>query len=80
MLDNLMEINGLIVGDGSSDKMLLSPVEWLVRRVFPTKAINLQFADLRRFPNIGSSLRDRISAAIELYDFNMLFIHRDAEK
>ena len=75
----IRSIECTLVGDGSSDKMLIYPIRWLLRELFPTYAINIEFADLRGQISSRSPLEERINVALDLYPCNLLFIHRDSE-
>jgi hypothetical protein len=69
-----------LLADGSSDRALLPVITWLLREKLPSRAITLDWADLRRLPRVSSSLTARIQAAVEYYPCDLLFVHRDAEK
>ena len=69
-----------LLSDGSSDRMLMPALNWLLRHHLPNHAIEPQWADLRRMPRPPKKLSDRIKLALELYECDLLFIHRDAEK
>jgi hypothetical protein len=65
-----------LVADGSSDKILMAPIEWLLRDVFPTESINGAFyARVRQGEGLAANLR----LALLAYPCEVLFIHRDAE-
>jgi len=70
-----------LLSDGSSNKVLLSIIEWLLRQHLRQTAIDGEWADLRRLPNPPprSNIPERIKWSIELYPCDILFIHRDAE-
>lgn len=74
------ELNFSLMGDGPSDKALIPIIKWALEHVGVEIAIQAQFADLLKFPNPPSGLAERITAAVEYYPCNILFIHRDAEK
>lgn len=67
------------LSDGTSDKMLISPINWLLRLKFPECPINVNFADLRQVLQGKESLSDKICLAIELFPCRVLIIHRDTE-
>ena len=69
-----------LLSDGSSDKMLMSVLDWLLNLHCPNYALESIWADLGRLPNPPKKLQDRIIETIEQYEPNLLFIHRDAER
>ncbi|MCY7275921.1 MAG: hypothetical protein LH702_19840 [Phormidesmis sp. CAN_BIN44] len=77
----MMELRYTLLSDGSSDKALISILDWLLQTHLNNLAIQSQWADLRR---VEKSLRDtfekRIGLSLELYPCELLFIHRDAER
>ena len=70
-----------LLSDGSSNKVLLSIIEWLLRQHLPQTAIDGEWADLGRLrnPPPRSNIPERIKLSIELHPCDLLFIHRDAE-
>jgi hypothetical protein len=69
-----------LLSDGSSDKMLLPVLDWLLHHHCPNYALESILADLGRLPKALKMLPDRIRITLEQYEPNLLFIHRDAEK
>ena len=76
----MKKITYTLLTDGSSDKTLMSIINWLFNNLLPTIPIEKQFADLRILPNPPKELDKRIAKAIELYPCDILFVHRDAEQ
>ena len=72
-------VNCLIVGDGSSDAILRYVLAWLLDDLYPDLVFNIEFADLRPYNRPVKGLTARIEKAMELYDCDVLFVHRDAE-
>ena len=68
------------LGDGSSDKALMSIINWAIAYLNPNIPISGQHADLRLLQNPPKELHHKIEKAIELYPCEILFIHRDAEQ
>jgi hypothetical protein len=73
------KIDFVLTSDGGSDRTLLPPIKWLLRRTFPQIPINGEWADISRFQYYPHSLAERICITIEVYHPDILFIHRDAE-
>ena len=69
-----------LVSDGSSDEALLPVLTWLLRESRVNRAVQPEWADLRRLPGPPKSLPARIERSVELYPCDLLFVHRDAER
>lgn len=73
-----------LLGDGSSDRILVPVLDWLLRAHLPETVTldQAQVADLGRLPNPPprTDLVSRIRVAAELYPCDVLFVHRDAEQ
>ncbi len=67
-----------LVSDGSSDRVLLPILRWLLRQ-HSGRAFQSQWADLRGLRVPPRGLLEKIGRAIELYPCELLFVHRDAE-
>lgn len=76
----MREITFTLLGDGSSDKVLLSIIDWLIRSKTPNLLLQPQWADFSRLMHPPRTLPARIEQAIDNYPCDWLFIHRDAEK
>jgi hypothetical protein len=68
-----------LLSDGSSDRMLMPIIEWLLCQHCPEIAVESSWADLGRLPQPPRTLFDKIVMALELYPCDMIFVHRDAE-
>ena len=68
-----------LVCDGSSNEVLIPVLSWLLRKQLPGWAIDAKWADLRWLPKAPTKLDGRISAGVDLYESDLLFVHRDAE-
>lgn len=73
-------ISYTLLSDGSSDKMLMPILDWLLFQHCPEYAVQSNWADLGIVPQPPKTLPDRIRVALDLFPCNLLFIHRDAEK
>ena len=68
------------MSDGSSDRMLLPVIDWLIYQVNPTLLAESTYADLSVLKKSPKTLVERINSALKSYPCDILFIHRDAEK
>jgi len=71
-----------LLADGSSDRILLNPINWLLEDLLPNHIIRGEMADftfVKNPPPIGNLL-ERIRLAFQLFPCDLLFIHRDAER
>jgi len=68
-----------LVTDGTSDVVLVSILEWLMRQVTPEE-FEIRWADPRSFRGRPHSLAEKLAAALREYPCQLLFVHRDAEK
>lgn len=66
-----------LLADGSSDKVLMPIINWLLVQLDIPVAVQGEWADLSGCS--VRSLEDRLVRALDLYDCDLLFIHRDAE-
>lgn len=69
-----------LLSDGSSDRMLMPILDWLLCRHCQEYAVESEWADLGKLRQPPKSLPDRIRVALDIYPCDLLFIHRDAEK
>ena len=69
-----------LLTDGSSDKVLIKILEWLIEQHVSSVPVLAKFGDLRRLPNPPKKLEERMQAALDYYFCDILFVHRDAEK
>lgn len=74
----MSELRYTLLTEGSSDVVLLNHISWLMKR-HTTAPIRPQFAELGRYRHPPKGLARKIEAAIEFYDCDILFIHRDAD-
>lgn len=75
----MSELRYTLVTDGSSDRCLLPILKWVLEQHLPNRAVQGTWADLRRLASPPTDLALRISAAVDLYPCELLFVHRDAE-
>jgi hypothetical protein len=68
-----------LIADGSSDRVLIPILDWVLKQHLKKTAIQAAWADLRSLKKPLKELHEKIGRAIELYPCDVLFIHRDAE-
>ena len=73
------EIRYCLLADGGSDRALRHPIRWLLESLGAIEA-GSQWADLRFLPAPARDLAARIVATTTHYEFDILFVHRDAER
>ena len=72
----IKSIRCTLVADGTSDRVLLPLLEWVLRQ----SGTPLPFVLIWAVPRAPGATVERILAAIEDSECDMIFIHRDAEK
>lgn len=68
------------IGDGSSDRMLLPPIRWLMRDLNGGVDILFDFVDLRGTRTAARTLSERIQVLLRQRGYDLLLVHRDTEK
>lgn len=68
-----------LLSDGSSDRMLMPIIDWLLYQHCSEIAVESSWADLSRLREPPKTLQRKILVALDLYPCDLLFIHRDAE-
>jgi hypothetical protein len=76
----MKELKYTLIADGSSDKTLLRIIKWSLDDLYPMLPNEGTFADFRNIQNPPKNLKNKIKEALKFYPFDILFIHRDAEK
>lgn len=66
-----------IVGDGSSDRCLRSPIEWLLAEILLRQEVSFK---VEAVTPEGNDLAGRLKRACEQFPCDLLFAHRDAER
>jgi hypothetical protein len=76
-----MELKLTLIGDGSSDKVIVNIIKWLLDDIYPTIPVKIEFADFGRIKNPPSktSPNDQYITAKKYFPFDFLIYHRDAE-
>ena len=67
-----------LIGDGGSDRALLPILRWLLGRVTPIET-RVEWIDTTLFMSSTRGLAERVTATARLGQWDLLFIHRDAE-
>ena len=76
----MSDLRFTLLSDGSSDRALIPILTWLLRELTPDRAIQSEWADLRRLPEKPKTLAERIVRSVDLFECDLLFVHRDAER
>lgn len=71
-------IRATLITDGSSDRVLIPLLEWVLAQATALPA-EIGWADVSTSPQKLSSLQQRVEFALRLYPCDLLFVHRDAE-
>ncbi len=74
-----MSLSYTLVSDGSSDRMLVPLLDWLLSQ-HSARPFRPQWADLAWTQPPPRTLADRVVGALAMYPCDLLFVHRDAEK
>lgn len=69
-----------LIADGSSDKTLLRIINWSFDKFYPDLPTDGKFASFHNFRNPPKQLLEKVTFAGNYYPFDILFVHRDAEK
>jgi len=69
-----------LLADGSSDRVLVSILGWMLAQKHPRHLWTGNRAELDRLPRPPKDLAGRIKATIEYFPGDVIFVHRDAEK
>ena len=73
-----MSLSYTLVSDGSSDRMLLPLLDWLLSQ-HSARPFRPQWADLAWLQTPPRTLADRVGEAMTMYPCDVVFVHRDAE-
>ncbi len=74
------ELRYTLLCDGSTDRALLPLLTWLLQEHGVRCAIQAEWTDLRKVGGQFWPLAERLSAAVDLFPCDVLFVHRDAER
>ena len=74
------ELNYTLLSEGSSDQALIPVLGWLLSQCGVVMPMKAHWADLTRLRRPPVGLSERISAALDYYPCQLLFVHRDADR
>jgi hypothetical protein len=69
-----------LLAEGTSDRVLIPILTWMLMREHPGYDWIGQTADLQALPRPPRGLPDKIAIASELFPADVIFIHRDADR
>ena len=69
-----------LVAEGTSDRVLIPILRWMLLRHHPGFEWMGQTADLHELPRPPRSLPQKIATASELFPADIIFIHRDSDR
>jgi hypothetical protein len=77
-----MRLTYLVVGDGTTEAVLIPVLNWLIRQTGYTGDLEGQCCDFRLFRREQGKplLTQRVGYGLRLYRCDLLFVHRDAER
>jgi hypothetical protein len=74
-----MVVNYLLISDGSSDAALIPIIQHVLQNTFRNFSFIGERAQLFRLKRPPKTLSDKIKAGVDLYNPDIVFIHRDCE-
>lgn len=74
-----MTLRYTLLSDGSSDRVLLPIISWLLQEHDVGLELRGVWADLRSLRQPPTTLSGRVARTLEFYPCEILFMHRDAE-
>lgn len=75
-----MVLKFLLISDGSSDSALIPIIKFALKSKYEGHDFLGERANFYRVPKPPKTLHDRITVGKELYDPDIIFVHRDCEK
>jgi len=60
--------------------MLVAPIRWLLNDIDDGRELLFDFIDLRGLPTVARTLSERIQTVLQQNAYDLLLVHRDAEK
>jgi len=75
----MIDLQYTLLSDGSTDRVLMPILTWLLHQHLPNLAVQARWADLGRLRRPPKRAHEKIQKAVDLYPCNMIFVHRDGE-
>ena len=76
----MKSLRGTILGEGSSDAVLVHPLRWLLAEAGVRRSVEILVPDPWEWHRPATSLEERIKVAIALTEpCDLLFVHRDSD-
>ncbi|MBN1199575.1 MAG: DUF4276 family protein [Bacteroidales bacterium] len=75
-----MDLQYILISDGTSDSALLPIIDDALMKYSKYKSPQGKRADLSRYNRPTRFLHEKIDCAVDLYNPDLIFIHRDAER
>lgn len=73
------ELKYILIADGSSDNILKSVIDWTLDVNYPKLPVKGYWIDFRPIPKKVATISEKLALAKHLYQFDVIFYHRDAE-
>lgn len=73
------ELKYILIADGSSDNILKSVIDWTLDANYPKLPVKGYWVDFRPMPKKVYTISEKLALAKQLYQFDVIFYHRDAE-
>lgn len=73
------ELKYILIADGSSDNILKSVIDWTLDTNYPKLPVKGYWVDFRLIPKKADTISKKLAMAKQLYQFDIVFYHRDAE-
>lgn len=75
----MRELKYILITDGSSDNILKSVIDWTLDTNYSMLPIKGYWIDFRLIPKKVNTISEKLELAKKLYQFDVIFYHRDAE-
>ena len=75
-----MRLRYTLLADGSSDRVLIRLIDWVIQQTGLSVTFQSQWADPAVIAESGGSLPERMRSALRKYPTDLLVVHRDSER